>query len=340
MDAWFADARGGPPPPHRAPWAQPGWFDAAVAWIQAQMERQGMIATGPVEQHRSLTISCLLRVKTISGDLFMKASPLAMFGVEATLTQALAERYPGHIPTLLATDPGRNWILMRDFGGGLLGKCPQIARWEEVVRVYARMQRDFVEPAESLTAMGCRDRRLDRLKAGIGPLLAHVESESEQPPEGLAKAEVERLHALVPRLRGMCDELAEYRVPATLEHGDLHAGNVAVTDEICLLYDWSDGCLSHPFFSMVTLLNDARGITDCPDAGARLRDLYLEAWTEFEPMERLRQAFDLSQLLARLHQAQSYHWISAHLEESALWEWRWGASSWLRGLLKRIDEPR
>jgi hypothetical protein len=173
-------------------------------------------------------------VNTTSGGLFMKASPPEMFAVEATLTHALAERYPGHVPTLLATDPGRNWMLMRDFGGGLLGKCPQIARWEEVVRVY-----------------------------------------------------------------------------------------------------WS-----HPFFSMVTLLNDARGITDCPDAGARLRDLYLEAWTEFEPMERLRQAFDLSQLLARLHQAQSYHWISAHLEESALWEWRWGASSWLRGLLKRIDEPR
>jgi hypothetical protein len=87
-----------------------------------------MSTSTPVEQHRSLTISCLLRVNTTSGGLFMKASPPEMFAVEATLTHALAERYPGHVPTLLATDPGRNWMLMRDFGGGLLGKCPQIAR--------------------------------------------------------------------------------------------------------------------------------------------------------------------------------------------------------------------
>jgi hypothetical protein len=42
----------------------------------------------------------------------------------------------------------------------------------------------------------------------------------------------------------------------------------------------------------------------------------------------------------RLHPAQSYHWITSHVETSGCWEWAGAAADWLRGLLKRLDEPR
>jgi hypothetical protein len=135
----------------------------------------------------------------------------------------------------------------------------------------------------------------------------------------------------------MCAELARYRVPMTLEHGDLHPWNIAVRDGAWIVYDWSDSCLSHPFFSMVTMLGRTGSIADCPDADGRLRDAYLQEWTAFEPMERLREAFDLAQSLGLVHQALGYDWIDAHLEESARWEWSGGATNWLQSLLKRMS---
>src|SRR5262249_22640084 len=45
---------------------------------------------------------------------------------------------------------------------------------------------------------------------------------------GLRGNEFARLYRLAPQLRAMCSTLAQYRVPQTLVHGDLHAKNIAI----------------------------------------------------------------------------------------------------------------
>ena len=51
-----------------------------------------------------------------------------------------------------------------------------------------------------------------------------------------------------------------------------------------------------------------------------LRDAYIEVWTDFEPMDRLVEAFELARQLASLHQASVYYQtIVPDIE--AKWEW-------------------
>ncbi|HEY3230475.1 MAG TPA: hypothetical protein VGJ87_14730, partial [Roseiflexaceae bacterium] len=50
---WFIHAAETSPLAHNPPWYAPGWFAAAIAWIQAQLDHHGLAATAPVEQLRS-----------------------------------------------------------------------------------------------------------------------------------------------------------------------------------------------------------------------------------------------------------------------------------------------
>ena len=128
----------------------------------------------------------------------------------------------------------------------------------------------------------------------------------------LTDAEVARLRALAPRLKAMCRTLADYHVPATLVHGDLNLGNVALHDEQYVFFDWTDACVSHPFFDLLTVIWE-----DDPEVQAHLLERYLELWTVYEPMERLREAWTLAEPLCSLHQAVSYQAILRHTEAAA-----------------------
>jgi aminoglycoside phosphotransferase (APT) family kinase protein len=116
------------------------------------------------------------------------------------------------------------------------------------------------------------------------------------------ESEAEQLHALAAQLPALCTRLAEYHIPATLEHGDFHSGNIMVTDEGLRFFDWTDGSVAHPFFSMLTLLEEGE-VTK-------------------EERERLREAYELSQTLATLYHALSYYWIVRNTEPLSRWQWR------------------
>ena len=56
------------------PWTRPGWFEEASAWVQAELERQGIKVSGPIEQPHSRPWSTVLRIPTIQGDIYFKAA--------------------------------------------------------------------------------------------------------------------------------------------------------------------------------------------------------------------------------------------------------------------------
>ena len=58
----------------------------------------------------------------------------------------------------------------------------------------------------------------------------------------------------------MCGESRSHGVPETIQHDDLHDGQVYVRNGSYRLLDWGDACVSHPFFTMaVTLEGVIRG---------------------------------------------------------------------------------
>jgi hypothetical protein len=298
-------------PPFRQPWSEPGWYGRAVGWIQDQLGAQDYRLLAEPVQVQSGSISCVLKCPTDRGDVFFKATGYFSTYVDEPLVQAtLARWYPELVAAPIAIDSFRRWMLNADFGQSVWSQGNSLEHRLEVLAQYSALQLDSAARIDDLSAIGCIDRRLDRLAEQIEPLVAdpltvaHLDAPSR-----------DRLSRLRPALRETCQRLADYRVPDSLVHGDLHGGNVAVRDGRFIIYDWTDACVAHPFLDPFLVC------LDTPAEGqAQLRDRYLAPWTKYEPIERLREAWDLAGKLYGLHQAVSYQAMANHVEEAVLGE--------------------
>ena len=332
IEEWLLEASGGEVPPLRAPWSRCGWIGRVREWIGEELGKLGVAPTGPMEQVKHWGISAVLRVPTSEGYFYFKAVPF-LFKQEPAITQALGRKYPGlvPVPVAVATFKEQGWMLLRDFGGKPLENAT-IEQYEEAVARLSQIQVEAVDRVEELLAAGCADRRLSRLRAQIDPLLVDVEVVSR-----LSGEELEKLRALSPRLKEMCDRLASYGVPETLAHGDFHDTNIASRGGEYVIFDWTDGCITHPFFDLLTLF-ECEYFEKHPEYRARIGDVYFAAWTAYEPIERLWEAYRLVETLGALHHAISYKQIVYSLEPSQRWELEGALPGWLRQVLASTEK--
>ena len=229
---------------------------------------------GEIEQPHVRWWSTVLRVPTADGDLFFKAvAPVHRF--EAALTAKLAELQPRRVTEVLEVDVGRGWFLMRDAGTRLreLVETPaDLHHWERLLPEYAQLQMEVAPYADELLTLGVPDERLAVLPDLLRELLTVR-------PYGLSEDEHRSALAAVPRLEEMCTALADDGLQETIQHDDLHDGQVFVRGDRYLVFDWGDSCVSHPFHSLTVTLRSIAWRLDLPPGGSelrRLRDAYLE----------------------------------------------------------------
>jgi hypothetical protein len=313
----------------RPAWARAGWFKAASAWMRDQLIQQNYALRSSIEQVKSWGISCLLRVETDRGNIFFKvASSRPLFGNEPVVLAALSERYPDLVPAPIAIEPEQRWMLTQDFGAELR-TMPTLDRWETAISRFGQLQLQAVSIVEDLLAVGCLDRRLEILSQQIDPLLQDADILALLSPD-----EIAQLQALAPRLKAMCSELTRYRVPYSLNHGDLHSGNI--TGQTLLFFDWTDACIAHPFLDLSTVVAYIEEQT--PVGRERVLDVYLNLWTAYEPIERLRVMWQLAEPLGALHQAVSYQHILAALEPTSKPEMVEEMLEWLRRIIRTMPQ--
>jgi hypothetical protein len=319
----LAEVESGRLPEQRVPWARPGWLTEARAWVEAQLTHLGTPLVAPIEQVKNWGLSCLLRAPTADGAVYFKATAtLPLFVHEPTVMAGLAQMYPQHVPAPLCWDGPRRWMLLPDIGT-VLGNNNTLEARTTMLHLFGTMQRDSASRVEELFAIGCVDRRPERLAVQLDALLQDADALA-----GLNEAEMARFQALGPRLQTTCARLAQSPLPPTLVHGDLHLKNVAVKAGRYQFFDWTDACVTHPFLDMSTIYNEA-------DAARHtyLRDTYLAPWTAYAPVERLLVDWTLAEPLCHLHQAISYQQIVAGLEPSAQAEFRRMVPYYVRKLL-------
>jgi hypothetical protein len=272
-------------------WTDPAWLDEAQEWIHARLRARGTTVVPPIEQLHVRPWSTVMRVPTDGGVVFFKANARELVH-EAALVSLLAANRPDCVPTLLAADLERGWMLTADAGSALreiVGRDRDLTPWLEVLPLYAGLQRDIAPHADDLVSLGVPDLRL----ATLGPRFVRFLDTVDVPED-----ERRRLSAAAPRVQEMCDELAAVGVPETIQHDDLHDGQVFVTDGRYVFGDWGDACVSHPFFTLSVTLEGvlAWGFDDVRnsvDVGP-FRDAYLTRYADdFERVE-LEPAVDVA----------------------------------------------
>ena len=276
-------------------WRDPDWLEEASVWIR---ERVGEPA-GAIEQPHVQPWSTVLRVPTDDGPLFFKANgPYSHF--EAALDDELARSFPDLVGEVVAVDTERGWLLLRDAGTRLRELEPgpeQLVCWEQLLPRYAELQIALGERADELRSLGVPDLPLADLPARFEELLDDEAALRPGTDDDLTEDELERLRAAGQEVASLCEELASVGVPESLQHDDLHDGQVFIRDGCHRILDWGDSCVTHPFHTLVVTLRVLaykHGFQPGGTALERVRDAYLEPFTLASPRADLVAAAGLA----------------------------------------------
>ena len=299
-------------------WRQPEWRARAIRWAERRLAERGIAITGPPDQIHLRTWSTVIRVPTDAGAIFFKAvwPPLRF---EAALTAALAKWAPDDVGLALAVDARRGWLLLEDGGERLrevLARDRDLRHWHRILPRYAALQIALAPHARRALALGTPDRRAKALARQYAALLERPALLRVGLKEGLTKTQDSMLRRLAPELEAWGHALE--LVPDTIQHDDLHDGQVFVKDGRYRILDWGDSCVSHPFLSMSVVERSVAytlGLEPGSREIARLRDMYLEPFTAFASAQRLRAVYPIAIRLGWISRALSWATLVPHLSD-------------------------
>jgi Phosphotransferase enzyme family len=324
----------------RPPWQDPQWLAAADEWISAACAGAGLVRTGPAVA-RCRMWSVVARVPVTGGCVWFKANP-APSAFEPELGRALSVWSPRDAPPVIAVDTQRAWALARDIGVRLdtvLNADPDLAQWHTPLRRYARLQILLADHHTDLLALGVPDLRPEVIADTAEAMFADPALiETIGTPDGPTAEAFAAAQDRLPAVREQCAQLAHSGIPMSLDHADLHAGNILGSGDHARPFDWGDAVLGHPFASLLVVLLSVPENGDA-QAGGRdlkaLRDVYLEPWIATGiDAQTARDAVDLALNTGALSRALSWRRVfpcyDANLApraNSARWLARLGATN-------------
>ncbi len=295
-----------------ARWTDPRFIGEVHRWLGDTCDRLGLTLAGPIEQPHVRPWSTVFRARASGDTVHLKVCGPSQIH-EPALTVLLAREFAGITAVVLAVHPTEPWMLVADAGAKLRDAftgTPLLAQWEAILPRYAELQRAMVARERELLSLGTPDRRLTRLATDLDAALEDEAVLRVGRPDGLSEDERGRLRALLPRIDALCAELASAGIGASIQHDDLHDGNVLVGRGRLVVFDWGDACLTHPFMTLTVTLRVAAhrvGLDERAPEVLRLRDAYLEPWTAVAPLAELREAGDLASRLGTISRALSWY---------------------------------
>ena len=217
-----------------------------------------MEVIGEIEQPHLRPWATALRIRTSHGVVWFKAARPA-FAHDARVLSVLQPLAPDLLPDVIAaTDDG--WLLLADAG--------ERARehpidWRAMLHAYAALQRASAAHVDALLAAGAYDNRPATVVERVRALLRYLPTEIAV-----------ELESRLPHVAERIERLAASKLPITIDHGDLHDGNVFSSEGRVRIIDWGDSTVAHPFFTL--------SVAEPVEI-----DWTLEAWEGYAPRNEL-----------------------------------------------------
>jgi hypothetical protein len=300
----------GEAPPRRPDWFRPGWHDRVEAWVDEQLSATGGRRTGPLRTHRVWSISAVFEVPTDRGALWFKAC-CDHFIAEAAIVHRLAQRIDHLVPVLAGADDQAGWLLMEPLSGAS-DSDRATGAVDAVAPEWARAQVAALDWLDELRAAGCPERGLEATLEAWRVVL-------DTSPEMalLTDAERQELATAAVRAEALVREFWACGIPDTLSHGDLHPGNVAYDGREVRIFDWTDGCVTHPFLDGSHLA----GVLDWYGTGEgeaeRVMQAHARPWRDAFPEADVDRALELAPLADLVFQTVTFAHIAAAAEDGS-----------------------
>ncbi|MEV0893896.1 phosphotransferase [Promicromonospora sp. NPDC050262] len=226
------------------------WRAEAESWVADVVARRGHEVTS-VAQPRVRPWSTQLAVETTGGRLWFKAGCAAMT-FEPGLQTLLARLVPHEVDGPVAAAPDRGWMLTVDRGSTLADSHePVLDDWVSVLRTWARLQRHVAQHADEAQDTGLPDRAPQGTADRFGAMLDRLATLPPGHPARLADDVAARLREAYPVVERASGTLGAGPFPTSLQHGDLHPGNVFVVDGDLRVFDFGDAQWAHPLETLM-----------------------------------------------------------------------------------------
>jgi hypothetical protein len=285
-----------------AAWRSAAWREEALAWLDGRLAAAGIERTGPADQSRVRPWAAVLRVPTTAGPVWFKAAGPGTWS-EVGLYRILAATVPDRVLQPIAADTRRAWLVLPDGGPALAERAEgdaQAAGLAAALPVYGRLQRDVAPVAGDLLAAGVADMRpeamVDRFDEALDATAPAAAAGTDAD-----RAAHRRVAGSRSRYAGWCRRLADSALPASIDHNDLHPGNVLGSDDDPRFYDWGDSVVAHPFAAMLVALGYLRHLVGAGDPRfVAARRGYLDGFAADAPGEDLGATLELACRVAKV----------------------------------------
>jgi hypothetical protein len=312
-------------------WGTDEFRDELRAWCE------GLI--GPVtamKQHKLRGWATVWRVSTADGSWFAKQNcPAQLF--EQPLLALLARLVPDRVVPvagesdgfLLTPDQGR---VFRETAGD------DVESWVRLARDAALLQRELLPHHQALLAVGTTELRPEEAPDYLAARIEQYAGLGADDPRRLEPELAGQLRAHLPVVRRWAEELAALRLPAALNHNDLHDNNVFDVEGRLRFFDFGDSLVTEPLGILLVPLNFLAGrlAADADDHRLwRVADAALEVWSDLVPLPELRAALPAALQLGRLGRVESWVRCQPALSDAELAEWGQAAAAWLGTMLEQ-----
>ncbi len=303
--------------------------------------------TGDIEQPHVRPWSTVFRIPTDQGPAWCKACGRGP-AYEGPLLDAFARHGIAGALLPLANDPDRALILFPDGGPTLRATRPDgtgdhdLDAWTRILRAYAGLQQATMPLADELVALGVPDLRPERMAVVLDGFVADdaIWARADDEDRAAADDARRRLPALRPIVEALAEAVARPGIAATIQHDDLHGGNILVGPDGDRIFDWGDASVGHPFGTLTTTLNSIEHHAGFDQGGpelGRVRDAYLEMWSAQATLDEIAAAARAATVLGAISRAASWERSFTGLSDDQLDGHGGATAAWLVELVERLD---
>lgn len=255
--------------------------------------------------------SSVVRFATSKGYIYLKHTP-ELLSLEASIIQILQDQFNISVPEVIAHNAALNCFLMKDAGKSLREVLKQkfdAALFCKAIDQFTSMQLTVADHVNIFIDMGVPDWRLDKLP----DLYMHLLSQKEiLIADGLSEKEISELEKLLPEVYRLCQKLSDYAIKPSIVQPDFNDNNTLIADTTrnITIIDLGEIVISHPFFSLINCLQQAKkhhALTDEDATYQRLLDACLKNYMIFGSQRHLLDTFATARILFFIYGALSDH---------------------------------
>jgi hypothetical protein len=266
--------------------------------------------------------SYVIRFATSDGYIYLKHTP-KLLALEASITQILHNQLHAPVPKIIAHNVELHCFLMKDAGQPLREHLKQqfdTALFCKAIDQFTSMQLAVADHLNIFLDMGVPDWRLDKLPDLYIQLLLQKDVLIA---DGLTKQEISELENLLPKVCNLCQRLSAYAIKPSLVQPDFNDNNTLIADvsgDITII-DLGEIVISHPFFSLINCLQQAKkhhALTDKDDRYQQLTDACLKNYEIFASKKQLLEAFEIARVLFFIYGALSNYRLKVACDKGRL----------------------